>query len=210
MLRLALCVAAFCAALVQPAEAEPRCALRSMSIKEMLTLTSSTEFVDGHLTENGVQTESQPYDRHEALSASAISATNFRRDLLTLVNIERSRRNLRTVCLNSKLSLAAQRHANDMAVFNYFSHTGRDGFRFTQRITAAGFRWSSAGEIIAAGQTSAISVMNSWMNSTGHRAIILGAGYTFLGGGYAYDPTSRFKHYWVQEFATGSTEVCDL
>ncbi|GGD83887.1 hypothetical protein GCM10010911_47630 [Paenibacillus nasutitermitis] len=44
-----------------------------------------------------------------------------------------------------------------------------------------GISFSSAGENIANGQTSAEQVMNDWMNSEGHRANILNGSYTKIG-----------------------------
>ena len=51
---------------------------------------------------------------------------------------------------------------------------------------------------IAAGQKTASSVMNSWMNSSGHRANILGSQYTSMGVGYAVSASG--KPCWVQVF----------
>ena len=57
---------------------------------------------------------------------------------------------------------------------------------------------TGAGENIAAGQQSSEDVMNSWMNSRGHRANILNANYTKLGVGFCTG--GRMGTYWVQSF----------
>jgi uncharacterized protein YkwD len=69
---------------------------------------------------------------------------------------------------NERLFSAAGRHSADMAAYNYFSHTGRNGSTPGQRLTAEGYLWSAAGENIAAGQTAVASVMAGWIASPGH------------------------------------------
>ena len=60
-------------------------------------------------------------------------------------------------------------------------------------------RESEIGENIAYGQNSPEDVMNSWMNSSGHRANILNAEFEEIGVG-CYVKGSR--KYWVQLFGT--------
>jgi hypothetical protein len=61
----------------------------------------------------------------------------------------------------------------------------------------AGYRYSTAAENIAQGQRTPAQVMNSWMNSPGHRANILNGNLRELGVGIS---SSNF--YWTQAFAT--------
>lgn len=58
----------------------------------------------------------------------------------------------------------------------------------------------SAGENIAAGQSSPQEVVEDWMNSPGHRANILDESYTALGVGYYYNSSGLYRSYWVQLF----------
>jgi uncharacterized protein YkwD len=60
-----------------------------------------------------------------------------------------------------------------MAARDFFDHTNPDGEDPGDRITAAGYRWSTYAENIARGQQTAADVMQAWMNSPGHRANIL-------------------------------------
>lgn len=66
---------------------------------------------------------------------------------------------------------------------DYFSHTSPDGSDPGDRVTAAGYRWSTYGENIAKGQSSPASVMDSWMNSPGHRANIVNCAFKEIGVG---------------------------
>jgi uncharacterized protein YkwD len=72
------------------------------------------------------------------------------------------------VAYNSQLGVAAQTHADDMLVNDYFSHTGWNGSTFDERATAAGYNWSAIGENIAQGQQTQEQVMESWTNSQLH------------------------------------------
>jgi uncharacterized protein YkwD len=121
-------------------------------------------------------------------------------EITELVNMEREIENLHPLVWDDALGAAARGHSADMAQFNYFSHTSLDGRLFHQRITAAGYAYSTCGENIAAGYSNAQAVMNGWMNSPGHRANILGSGFCDIGVGYAYGSASTYGHYWTQDF----------
>lgn len=73
-----------------------------------------------------------------------------------------------------------------------FSHTRPDG---SSCFTAITISYKACGENIAWGQRSASDVMDSWMNSSGHRSNILNSSYTKIGVGY--DPSTKC---WVQLF----------
>ena len=104
--------------------------------------------------------------------------------------------------LNSRLNGAADKYAVDMATYNYFSHTGRDGSQPWDRMTVEGYIWSLAGENIAAGYPTARSVVDAWLSSTVHCQNIMNPDYRNLGVGYSYNSKSTFKHYWVTDFGT--------
>ncbi|MCX4671927.1 sigma-70 family RNA polymerase sigma factor [Streptomyces sp. NBC_01381] len=103
--------------------------------------------------------------------------------VIALVNTERSKAGCGPVTSNSKLATAATNHSADMAARDYFDHTSPDGKDPGDRITAAGYRWSTYGENIARGQQTPASVMDSWMNSEGHKANILNCSFKELGVG---------------------------
>ncbi|KAF1330747.1 Scp-like extracellular protein, partial [Globisporangium splendens] len=143
---------------------------------------------------------------HRRLQAAQLG--NFQAAMLQAVNAERAKQGLAAFCTNSKLQTAAQLHSEDQAQHNMMSHTGSNGSQMSARITAQGFKWSGVAENVAAGQRDVASVMQSWMNSEGHRANIMGD-YKFFGTGYAYNANSNYGHYWTQDFASGSGEQCD-
>ena len=104
------------------------------------------------------------------------------------------------LALNAQLNSAAQKHATDMATYNYFSHTGRDGSKPWDRMKREGYTWRRAGENIAAGYTTARAVVDGWLRSPGHCANLMNKNFKDLGVGYAYGASSTYKHYWVQNF----------
>lgn len=116
--------------------------------------------------------------------------------VLKLVNEERSKAGLSPLTLDSKASAAAQLRAQEIE--QSFSHTRPDGSNFTTALSAYGVSYRGAGENIAYGQQSAQSVMNGWMNSSGHRANILNPNYTSIGIGHYQNASG--VHYWTQLF----------
>lgn len=100
--------------------------------------------------------------------------------VISQVNAQRARHGLPLLSVDSQLMSSAGRHAQWMASSRNLSHG------------------SGVAENIAMGQTSASEAMRSWMNSSGHRANILGSGYTLIGVGVAY--TSSGTPYWCQQF----------
>ncbi|KAG1704628.1 hypothetical protein DVH05_005556 [Phytophthora capsici] len=149
--------------------------------------------------------------RHEPrnLAATYTYTNQYAGSMLASVNAQRAAQGLSPLCLNSKLMAASMGHSVDMASKNFMSHTGSDGSTMAQRVTAAGYKWTRVAENVAAGQVNVDAVMNSWMNSPGHRANILGD-YTMLGTAYAYNSGSTYRHYWTQNFGKGSTESCNF
>ena len=102
---------------------------------------------------------------------------------------------------NEQLARAAEDHSRDMADKNYFSHTSLNGRTFVTRITNAGYTgYTTLGENIAAGYSTANDVVNGWMNSPGHCNNIMNPSFKDLGVGYAYNSGSRYRNYWTQDF----------
>jgi len=109
--------------------------------------------------------------------------------VITLINQERTSRGLSALIKNSKLTQAARTHSQDMACNDNWSHTGSDGSTLGTRLIAAGYVYSWAAENIAASSSqyfSPSSVVNMWMNSTGHRNNILSPNAVHIGVGFRY------------------------
>ncbi|MFF4710571.1 sigma-70 family RNA polymerase sigma factor [Streptomyces eurythermus] len=103
--------------------------------------------------------------------------------VVALVNKERAAAGCGPVTEDPQLERAAQGHSDDMAARGFFDHTNPDGAGPGERVTAAGYRWSTYGENIARGQQTPQAVMDSWMHSPGHRANILNCSFKDIGVG---------------------------
>lgn len=102
--------------------------------------------------------------------------------------------------LNPTLYAIATAHAADMARHSYFSHTGRDGSTVDGRATRAGYPWRAIGENIAAGQVTADTVVQGWINSPGHCANIMSPAFREMGAAFVVNNQSSQGIYWAQVF----------
>jgi len=102
--------------------------------------------------------------------------------------------------MHAQLRQSARLHAQDMGLNNFFDHTNLQGQDPFDRMRAAGFQGRTMGENIAAGQSSPTSVVNGWMQSTGHCQNIMQGAFKYIGVGYYNAPNNRYKHLWVQNF----------
>ncbi|MFL0197430.1 CAP domain-containing protein [Clostridium sp. WILCCON 0269] len=128
--------------------------------------------------------------------ASNISAEAS--EVIRLVNVERSKNGLSALKANNELSKVATIKAQDMIDKGYFDHTSPTYGSPFDMMKKFGISYTAAGENIAYGQKNAAEVMNSWMNSPGHRANILNSNFTEIGVGVAKDKNGT--PYWVQMF----------
>ncbi len=137
------------------------------------------------------------------LGTTTETQAEFERAVLDAINAVRAEHDLPALIINPNLSQAAQSHSVDMAQNGCFSHTGcLDGSSVGDRETASGYTWCRCGEIIAAGYMDADAVVEAWMNSDGHRAIILNTAYVDFGAGWAYESGSLYGTYWTIDFGT--------
>lgn len=127
----------------------------------------------------------------------------IRARMLAAVNAARKQAGVRPLKPDSRLDLAAQRHAEDMLVRGYFNHPSPEGKTVRERARESGYIWQFIGENIAEGQYSVREVMETWMNSPGHRRNILSPNFEDLGAGLALGRSGRTDNYrvvWAQTF----------
>ena len=129
---------------------------------------------------------------------SGNQSSSYGSEVTDLVNQQRSAQGLSPLSYDSELTKLAQLKAEDMAENNYFSHQSPTYGSAFDMMQSAGVSYRSAGENIARGQKTPAAVMDSWMNSQGHRENILSLSYTSIGVGYAVDDSGRAC--WVQIF----------
>lgn len=99
--------------------------------------------------------------------------------------------------MNQKLTEAARKHAENMAAQEKMDHV-LDGKNPADRAKAAGYKFKSLGENVAAGQRTPKDVVQAWMNSPPHRENILKDAYTEIGVAGVKGKDGMI--YWVQVF----------
>ncbi|GGF96604.1 CAP domain-containing protein [Paenibacillus abyssi] len=126
-------------------------------------------------------------------SGSVVNQDAFAAQVVKLVNQERAKAGLPALVSDPALTRVAMDKAKDMYNNNYFSHTSPTYGSPFDMMRSYGIQYSYAGENIASGQQSPQQVMNSWMNSSGHRANIMSKNFKKIGVAY-------YKGEWVQMF----------
>jgi len=126
------------------------------------------------------------------------------RAIVDLVNQNRQQQGLAPLTVNARLTEAATIQSEQMVTYRKMEHTIAEAPfpGLVDRINHVGYRYSSAGENIAYGYSDADSVMNGWMNSSGHRANILNSAFTEVGVAVAYN--SMGVAYYTQVFGRPS------
>lgn len=123
------------------------------------------------------------------------TADSYEREVVRLVNKERTQRGLKELTYDWQLSRVARYKSQDMSDNNYFSHISPTYGSPFEMMKSFGISYKTAGENIAKGQATPEAVVNAWMNSSGHRANILNTSFTKIGVGYV----AKGK-YWTQMF----------
>ncbi|MDR7077131.1 putative YkwD family protein/spore coat assembly protein SafA [Neobacillus niacini] len=172
---------------VQPGDTLWKIAVRyQVGITEIIS--ANPQFKNPNLIYPGNKVTIPSFDATKSIESQVIQLTNQ----------ERAKNGLKALTQDWELSRVARYKSMDMRDKNYFSHTSPTyGSPFTM-MKNFGISYRSAGENIAAGQTTAQEVVQAWMNSPGHRANILSGNYTHIGVGYAKGGSQR--HYWTQMF----------
>ncbi len=126
---------------------------------------------------------------------TAVDVSAYAYEVFELVNQQREANGKEPLQWSDDIAECAQTRAVEQA--ESFSHTRPNGTSCFSIFGENGIDYYSAGENIAMGQRSPSSVMNSWMNSSGHRANILKDSYKEIGVG-CYSAGGTL--YWVQMF----------
>jgi uncharacterized protein YkwD len=120
--------------------------------------------------------------------------------IVDLTNAERDRAGMPGFRSNTRLMQAAQIQADQMARIGRLDHVLNEATypRPEDRLAAVSYQWRAYAENVAYNQRGAVEVVNSWMQSSGHRANILNSSLVEIGVGYARD--SGGHPYYVQVF----------
>ena len=159
-------------------------------------------------TTNKVVTKKTIPTKKVTSSAPKASASSFQKEMLAAINVVRVKGYqcgdtyygpVPKITWEEKLQNSSKRHANDMAVNNFFEHESSDGTEMSTRVSQAGYKWRFCCENIALGYKDVQSAVKGWLKSEGHCENIMRSEVTQIGA-------ARTGDYWVQDFAAPRKE----
>lgn len=122
--------------------------------------------------------------------------SDFAEQVAFIVNQERTAQGLAPVEMSAVMNQAASVRADELT--ELCSHTRPDGSLCFSIFDEYNIDYMDIGaENLHAGSSTPEAAMESWMNSSGHRANILAESAKYIGVGVAY---SEGKYYWIQLF----------
>jgi uncharacterized protein YkwD len=175
---------------------------------ELLQTTPTNETIQSNST--AITVERQPdivaFEEITLAAAPLPESATEAEELFWYLNEARRLHNLPPLAYVHVMSVAALRHAEDMVINQFTGHTGTDGSRPFDRLPSFGYTGKYAGEATAWGHPDAKGAVEFWVNSSGHRRVILNPNATEVGVGYAFSANSPSVWYWVAEFGTALPE----
>jgi uncharacterized protein YkwD len=120
--------------------------------------------------------------------ASSMSRRTYARTVECVVNAQRTQSGLAPLSHNSHLARAAWRFSRAMVIKRFFGHVSPEGSTPDERARAAGYDGGELAETIGWGSGSyatPAAIVDQWMQSPPHRAIILTPEFRHVGLGVA-------------------------
>jgi uncharacterized protein YkwD len=125
-------------------------------------------------------------------AAGGATEATVRAAVRCLVNTTRAQHGLAAVRASERLTAAAERHSSDLVRRRYFEHFSPDGRSVADRVKHTGYLSGAGdwalGEDIGWGTAelgSPAAIVEAWMHSPPHRAVILGRRFRESGVGIA-------------------------
>ena len=139
-------------------------------------------------------------------SSWGTNRTDLASQVVSLINQYRASKGLSQLAVSSTLTASSAWKSLHMAAYGYFAHddpappVARSAY---QRAKDCGFTGTYWGENIAWGYTTAQSVVNGWLGSSGHKANIENPSFKTTGVGVASDASGSLI--WTQSFGNDSS-----
>jgi uncharacterized protein YkwD len=126
-----------------------------------------------------------------ATASASVTLTPKEQSVVTLINQIRSQYGLAKLSVSTPLTRGARSHSTEMGSKQYFSHNSYSGETFSRRLIRlgyirTGYTYWKAGENIAWGAglySTPELVVDNWMHSDAHRAVILTKNFRQIGIG---------------------------
>ena len=118
------------------------------------------------------------------------------RSVLIEMNALRRQHGVMPLRLSRGLTAAARQHSMEMASRGYFDHNSANGEPFSRRIAryysiGSGRYWSVGENLLwSSNEVNAAAVLDLWLKSREHRAIMLNANWRDVGLGAVYAPSA--------------------
>ncbi len=131
-----------------------------------------------------------------------MNEAEFKRECFRLQNEYRKKHGAKPLKWSDSLAKAAEKHAEDMAAKNYFSHDSINGipwFKRIQKVLGRRGRGIGLAENIAYGQDTADEVVRQWIDSPAHERNMRDKSMRKGGIGFAKRGNTE---YWVTDFGT--------
>lgn len=130
-------------------------------------------------------------------SQTSSSMNSDEKEVFNLINKQRTNNGLTALKVDEELQRVARIKAEDMVTNNYFSHQSPTYGSPFDMLNSFKISYRAAGENIAANSSNSGAV-NSWMNSSGHKANILSSSFNYTGVGVVSSP--KYGKIFVQMF----------
>ena len=130
-------------------------------------------------------------------SSQNVSMSSDEKEIFNLINKQRTNQGLAALKIDNEIQRVAKIKAEDMVTNNYFSHTSPTYGSPFDMLKSFKISYKTAGENIAA-NSSNVGAVNSWMNSSGHKANILNSNFNYTGIGVV--SSSKYGKIFVQMF----------
>ena len=150
--------------------------------------------------EERIREEEEAARAAEERAAARIAAISQKeQEMINYINQARTNAGLSPLSYCSQLTSAARAKSRDMIDNNYFAHNSPRYGGLGNLLGTFGISYRSAGENLAMNSNGSVSAAHrSLMNSSGHRANILGSNFTRVGVGIQVKGDG--SHYYTQLF----------
>lgn len=128
---------------------------------------------------------------------TSTSMNSDEKEVFNLINKQRTNKGLLALKVDEEVQRVARIKAEDMVTNQYFSHQSPTYGSPFDMLRSFKISYQTAGENIAANSSNSGAV-NSWMNSSGHKANILNSSFNYTGIGVVSSP--KYGKIFVQMF----------
>jgi len=150
-------------------------ALVSITKPALDAISKVASQVNTQVTSPSKNSPETPSPATPGIQPSLVNTIDLEHAIHNQINSMRANAGLKPLSYDEQVATMAREHSKDMAINNYFDHTSPDGKTLQDRIITARIPCFPDGENIEQTYTgdTPYSIVQTWMNSQGHRDNIL-------------------------------------